>query len=33
MTFLSHTSCSFEFIQDFLDHYIDQCQILIAISP
>ena len=25
MTFLSHKSCSSGFIQDFLDHYVDQC--------
>ena len=25
MPFLSHTSCSSGFIQDFLDHYADQC--------
>ena len=25
-TFLSHTSCSSGFIQDFLNHYVDQCR-------
>ena len=25
MTLLSHTSCSLGFVQDFLDHYLDQC--------
>ena len=30
MIFLNHTSCSSGFIQDFLDHYMDQCQILMG---
>ena len=30
MTFLNHTSCSSEFIQNYLDHYMNQCQILIG---
>ena len=36
MTFLSHTSCSSRFIQDFLDHYVDQCwynDVLVGRSP
>ena len=30
MTFPNHTSCSSEFMQNFPDHYMNQCQILLG---